>query len=72
MLFECWLQLRSEAPEDCRITTADRGLALTHNLGGYPGEMVGFVGIWGTTLDSTTLDSTTLDQTTLDQTTLDQ
>jgi acetyl-CoA C-acetyltransferase len=47
MLFECWLQLRGEAPEDRRITTADRGLALTHNLGGYPGEMVSFVGIWG-------------------------
>ena len=47
MLFECWLQLRGEAPEDRRIDTADRGLALTHNLGGYPGEMVSFVGIWG-------------------------
>jgi acetyl-CoA C-acetyltransferase len=47
MLFECWLQLRGEAPEDRRIETADRGLALTHNLGGYPGEMVSFVGIWG-------------------------
>jgi acetyl-CoA C-acetyltransferase len=50
MLFECWLQLRGEAPEDRRITTADRGLALTHNLGGYPGEMVSFVGIWGNEL----------------------
>jgi acetyl-CoA C-acetyltransferase len=50
MLFECWLQLRDEAPEDRRITTADRGLALTHNLGGYPGEMVSFVGIWGNEL----------------------
>jgi acetyl-CoA C-acetyltransferase len=47
MLFECWLQLRGEAPDDRRIDTADRGLALTHNLGGYPGEMVSFVGIWG-------------------------
>ncbi|UDY37832.1 acetyl-CoA acetyltransferase [Dermatobacter hominis] len=47
MLFECWLQLRGEAPEDRRIDTIDRGLALTHNLGGYPGEMVSFVGIWG-------------------------
>ena len=52
MLFECWLQLRGEAPEDRRIATADRGLALTHNLGGYPGEMVSFVGIWGSHLDS--------------------
>ena len=47
MLFECWLQLRGEAPEERRIDTAERGLALTHNLGGYPGEMVSFVGIWG-------------------------
>jgi acetyl-CoA C-acetyltransferase len=47
MLFECWLQLRGEAPEERSIATADRGLALTHNLGGYPGEMVSFVGIWG-------------------------
>jgi len=47
MIFEAWLQLRGEAPEDRRIDTADRGLALTHNLGGYPGEMVSFVGIWG-------------------------
>ena len=47
MLFECWLQLRGEAPEDRRIDTVDRGLALTHNLGGYPGEMVSFVGIFG-------------------------
>ena len=50
MLFECWLQLRNEAPEDRQIDTVDRGLALTHNLGGYPGEMVSFVGIWGNKL----------------------
>ncbi|MBA2282968.1 MAG: acetyl-CoA acetyltransferase [Acidimicrobiia bacterium] len=49
MLFECWLQLRGEAPEERRISTyGDRSLALTHNLGGYPGEMVSFVGIFGT------------------------
>lgn len=48
MLYECWLQLRGEAPEDRCILTADRGLALTHNLGGYPGEMVSFVSIVGT------------------------
>ena len=49
MLYECWLQLRGEAPAERRIgTTADRHLALTHNLGGYPGEMVSFVGIVGT------------------------
>ena len=46
MMFEAWLQLRGEAPADRQIaTTADRHLALTHNLGGYPGEMVSFVGI---------------------------
>jgi acetyl-CoA C-acetyltransferase len=48
MAFEAWLQLRGEAPEDRRIATAsERTLALTHNLGGYPGEMVSFVGILG-------------------------
>jgi len=47
MFFEAWLQLRGEAPEERRISTAGRGLALTHNLGGYPGEMVSFVGIVG-------------------------
>jgi acetyl-CoA C-acetyltransferase len=49
MMFEAWLQLRGEAPEDRRISTltADRNLALTHNLGGYPGEMVSFVSILG-------------------------
>lgn len=46
MLFECWLQLRGDAPEDRRIGN-DRSLALTHNLGGYPGEMVSFVSIVG-------------------------
>src|SRR6201999_556887 len=35
MLFECWLQLRGEAPEERRIGD-DRSLALTHHLGGYP------------------------------------
>ena len=49
MMFEAWLQLRGEAPEERRIrTVADRTLALTHNLGGYPGEMVSFVSILGT------------------------
>ncbi len=45
MMFECWLQLRGEAGE--RQVDASRGLALTHNLGGYPGEMVSFVSILG-------------------------
>ena len=47
MLFEPWLQLRGEAPEERRINN-DRKLALTQNLGGYPGEMVAFVSIVGT------------------------
>ena len=46
MMFEAWLQLRGEAPEERRIEN-DRSLALTHNLGGYPGEMVSFVSIVG-------------------------
>jgi acetyl-CoA C-acetyltransferase len=50
MIFECWLQLRGEAPDDRSIGTVERGLALSHNLGGYPGEMVSFVGIWGNEL----------------------
>ncbi|MET1002220.1 MAG: acetyl-CoA acetyltransferase [Acidimicrobiia bacterium] len=49
MMFEAWLQLRGEAPEERTIsTTATRDLALTHNLGGYPGEMVSFISILGT------------------------
>jgi acetyl-CoA C-acetyltransferase len=50
MMFEAWLQLRKEAPAERQIDT-DRNLALTHNLGGYPGEMVSFVSILGTELD---------------------
>jgi acetyl-CoA C-acetyltransferase len=48
MFFENWLQLTGQAPEERRIKHADRGLGLVHNLGGYPGEMVSFVGIVGT------------------------
>jgi acetyl-CoA C-acetyltransferase len=50
MLFECWLQLRGEAPEDRRLDSVGRGrtLGLTHNLGGQPGACVSFVGIVGT------------------------
>jgi acetyl-CoA C-acetyltransferase len=49
MLFECWLQLRDEAPEERRIRTVAAGkkLALTHNLGGAPGECVSFVSVVG-------------------------
>ena len=50
MFFECWLQLRREAPPDRQIHT-DRSLALTHNLGGYPGEMVSFVSVLGSEPD---------------------
>src|SRR5207253_8916404 len=51
MHFENWLQLRSKAPEDRQITLdASRRYGLVHNLGGYPGEMVSFVSILGTSL----------------------
>ena len=50
MFFECWLQMRHEAPPERQIATTDRGLALTHNLGGYPGEMVSFVSVVGSQL----------------------
>jgi acetyl-CoA C-acetyltransferase len=51
MMFEAWLQLRGEAPEDRRISAfGARDLALTHNLGGYPGEMVSFVSLRGSSL----------------------
>jgi acetyl-CoA C-acetyltransferase len=46
MVFECWLQMRGEAGPRRQIAT-DKRLALSHNLGGYPGEMVSFVGIYG-------------------------
>ena len=53
MMYEAWLQLRKEAPPERQVATVDQGrtLALTHNLGGYPGEMVSFVSILGTELD---------------------
>jgi acetyl-CoA C-acetyltransferase len=49
MLFECWLQLRQEAPPERTIKSiaAGRKLALTHNLGGSPGECVSFVSVVG-------------------------
>jgi acetyl-CoA C-acetyltransferase len=48
MLFECWLQLRGEAGKR-QIASIARGrkLALTHNLGGAPGECVSFVSVVG-------------------------
>ncbi len=45
MIFECWLQLRGEAGD--RQLDTGRGLALTHNLGGYPGEMVSCITVLG-------------------------
>ena len=52
MLFECWLQLRGEAPEDRQISSISeqRNLGLTHNLGGGPGECVSFISLVGTEL----------------------
>jgi acetyl-CoA C-acetyltransferase len=52
MLFECWLQLRGQAPADRQITSVGPGrtMGLTHNLGGAPGEGVSFVGVVGTEL----------------------
>lgn len=50
MLYECWLQLRGEAPVERRIKSLERGrhLAMTQNLGGSPGKVVSFVSIVGT------------------------
>ncbi len=53
MLFECWLQLRKEAPEDRQIKSVTEGgktMGMTHNLGGAPGECVSFVSIVGSEL----------------------
>ena len=47
MHYECWLQLRREAPAERQISDTSRNLGLVHNLGGYPGEMVSFVSILG-------------------------
>ncbi len=50
MVFECWKQLRGEADEERQIDLQGRSLGLTHNLGGYPGEMVSLVTITGSQL----------------------
>jgi acetyl-CoA C-acetyltransferase len=52
MMFEAWLQLRGEAPDDRRIRSVAEGrsMALTHNLGGGPGECVSFASVVGTEL----------------------
>ena len=53
MMFEAFLQLRGEVPDERRISSLSDGrkLALTHNLGGYPGEMVSFISLLGAELD---------------------
>ena len=50
MLFECWLQLRGQAPPERQVGTVAQGrsLGMTHNLGGRPGTCVSFVSIVGT------------------------
>lgn len=45
MLFECWLQLRGEAGK--RQIQNGKKLAMTHNLGGSPGNCVSFISIVG-------------------------
>ena len=45
MLYECWLQLRGEAGK--RQIQNGKKLAMTHNLGGAPGNCVSFVSIVG-------------------------
>lgn len=47
MLYECWLQLRDEAPSGRRIAPRGKRYGLTHNLGGGPGECVAFVSVVG-------------------------
>ncbi|WP_107775038.1 acetyl-CoA acetyltransferase [Nocardioides sediminis] len=50
MLYECWLQLRGEAGE--RQIDTPRTRAMTHNLGGSPGNCVSFIGIVGSEKDA--------------------
>ena len=50
MMFECWLQMREEATPE-RQLKLKTNKAMTHNLGGYPGEMVSFVSVVGSQLD---------------------
>lgn len=50
MLFECWLQLREEAPPERQIDsirTGSRTRALTHNMGGRPGDCLSFIAVVG-------------------------
>jgi acetyl-CoA C-acetyltransferase len=50
MMFEAWLQLRGEAPAERQLGSiaAGRTMALTHNLGGGPGDCVSFASVVGT------------------------
>jgi acetyl-CoA C-acetyltransferase len=49
MMFEAWLQLRHEAPPERSLQSVAEGrtMALTHNLGGGPGECVSFAAVVG-------------------------
>ncbi|HLY33609.1 MAG TPA: acetyl-CoA acetyltransferase [Jatrophihabitantaceae bacterium] len=49
MMFEAWLQLRREAPAERALQSVAEGrtMALTHNLGGGPGECVSFAAVVG-------------------------
>jgi acetyl-CoA C-acetyltransferase len=49
MIYECWLQLREQAGPR-QVATAHRGLALTQNLGGAPGDCVCFISVVGSKL----------------------
>src|SRR5204863_6137714 len=51
MLFEAWLQLRGEAGDRQIASTATKKMALTHNLGGSPGECVTSVVVVGSEKD---------------------
>ena len=52
MMYECWLQLRGEAPPERQVARAAQpaALALTNNIGGAPGDCVAFVGVVGNEL----------------------
>jgi acetyl-CoA C-acetyltransferase len=50
MLFECWLQLRDEAPPERQVARRGKRYGLTHNLGGRPGSCVSFVAVVGAEL----------------------
>ena len=52
MMFECWLQLRGEAPPERALKTIAQGrrLGLTQNMGGQPGALLCFVSVVGTEL----------------------